>query len=48
MKLRFLGTGGIAEKRLCCHFLHVDEDGFRKHEPNTLADLAASFTEYKV
>ncbi len=28
-------------------FLYVDEDGFRKHEPKTLADLAASFTEYK-
>jgi type III restriction enzyme len=29
-------------------FLYVDEDGFRKHEPKTLADLATSFTEYKV
>lgn len=28
-------------------FLYVDEDGFRKHQPKTLADLATSFTEYK-
>lgn len=28
-------------------FLYVDEDGFKKHQPKTLADLAASFTEYK-
>lgn len=27
-------------------FLYVDEDGFRKHEPKSLADLTASFTEY--
>ncbi len=28
-------------------FLYVDQDGFEKHQPKTLADLAASFTEYK-
>ena len=33
---------------ICYDFLYVDEDGFRKHEPKSLADLAASFTEYKV
>ena len=28
-------------------FLFVDEDGFSKHKPATMADLAASFTEYQ-
>jgi len=28
-------------------FLYVDEEGFAKHPPETLADLAAGFTEYK-
>lgn len=28
-------------------FLFVDQQGFEKHSPKTLADLAASFTEYK-
>jgi len=28
-------------------FLYVDQDSFEKHSPKTLADLAASFTEYK-
>lgn len=28
-------------------FLYVDEDSFKKHNPKSLADLAASFTEYK-
>lgn len=28
-------------------FLYVDQDGFEKHGPRTVADLAASFTEYK-
>jgi type III restriction enzyme len=28
-------------------FLYIDEASFRKHNPKTLADLAASFTEYK-
>lgn len=28
-------------------FLYVDQEGFKKHEPKTLADLAASFTEHK-
>ncbi len=28
-------------------FLYVDQDGFEKHSPQSLADLAASFTEYK-
>ncbi len=29
-------------------FLYVDQDGFEKHSPKSLADLAASFTEYKL
>lgn len=28
-------------------FLFVDEEGFNKHKPATMADLAASFTEYQ-
>jgi len=28
-------------------FAFVDQDGFEKHAPKTLADIAASFTEYK-
>ncbi|MCB1130287.1 MAG: DEAD/DEAH box helicase family protein [Verrucomicrobiae bacterium] len=28
-------------------FIYVDEDGFRKHGPKTLADLSTSFTEFK-
>lgn len=28
-------------------FLYVDQDGFEKHGPETIAGLAASFTEYK-
>jgi hypothetical protein len=28
-------------------FLYVDQAGFEKHKPVTLADLATSFTEYK-
>ena len=28
-------------------FLYVDQDSFEKHSPKTLADLVASFTEYK-
>ena len=28
-------------------FLYVDQVGFEKHQPATLADLVTSFTEYK-
>ncbi|MEI6818793.1 MAG: DEAD/DEAH box helicase family protein [Verrucomicrobiota bacterium] len=28
-------------------FVYVDQDGFEKHKPATLADLAVSFVEYK-
>jgi len=28
-------------------FLYIDQEGFKKHEPKTLADLVESFTEYK-
>ena len=28
-------------------FVYVDQVGFEKHKPATLADLATSFTEYK-
>lgn len=28
-------------------FLYVDQSSFEKHQPKTLADLTASFTEYK-
>jgi type III restriction enzyme len=28
-------------------YLYVDQDSFEKHNPKTLADLTASFTEYK-
>ena len=28
-------------------FVYVDQDGFEKHKPATLADLATSFTKYK-
>jgi type III restriction enzyme len=28
-------------------FLYIDEDGFEKHPPRTLADLATGFTEYQ-
>lgn len=28
-------------------FIYADEDGFKKHEPKTLADLITTFSEYK-
>ena len=28
-------------------FVYVDEEGFKKYEPKSFADLLASFREYK-
>lgn len=41
-------TAAAAEEGAVTYrFLFVDEDGFNKHKPATMADLAASFTEYQ-